>query len=810
MKKFFGELIKNRILTLIFFLIFFSFGEIFPPVNNIVNGTAAFLKGVTVAKNAGNNIILLKITDDDIDRLGWPLKRSYYALLIDRLEKLHVKAIGLSVFFPRGVPSQSIYNSLLFNELRKKYNVVLSAVALGLKEDGMEADTVKLPFFAGLDSNIPVGHLNYFNGEYLLIPNEITSSGKHYYSFAFKLAKLVKPDISAKKQLYLNVTYSWKKFKSYSVLKFFDLIERGKIKKEFSGKVVIIGVSAATISRTLYFYPFGDIPGIGIQALAVENILEGKWIDFKWFTPLKYLFWLALLIAAVFYPRKYWALAVVLSIAALAAYFAFNIAFDFSAIVLPSVAFLLLNFFNTYVHSLRNIKNIDYEKKRLEEELKKKIFELETLGKRFEKTTGSEREIQEEKINALKKEIEELKEARKDEEPATETDLVQTKNFEGIVFKSKKMLEVIEVIKKVAPSGVTVLITGESGSGKELVAKAIHNLSTRKNNPFVSLNCAAITESLLESELFGHVKGAFTNAVSEKKGLFEAANGGTIFLDEIGETSLNFQAKLLRVLQNGEYQKVGFTEKKFTDVRIIAATNKNLKRAVEQREFREDLFYRLNVVAIELPPLRKRKEDIPALAAHFLKNENPDLRFSRAIVEILPEYDWPGNVRELESVIKRAAVFAAGDKRSLITLKDLPPEIKRKSKESLTEEILQLLRQKEFEHSSIKEIAEELGLSRTAVSENLRGWFFEFMVKSDFNFDEACRMLAATGEGETLERVKSKGEKYISNIKNDIKKIGSKSFEEIKKSFGAKYKNLPQKFHGYLDAVIKRLIENDV
>ena len=234
-----------------------------------------------------------------------------------------------------------------------------------------------------------------------------------------------------------------------------------------------------------------------------------------------------------------------------------------------------------------------------------------------------------------------------------------------IIGSSPAMQEVYKTIGRVAASTATVLIRGESGTGKELVAQAIHFNSNRHQGPLVKLNCAALPESLLESELFGHERGAFTGAVGRKTGLFELAHGGTIFLDEIGEISPATQAKLLRVLQEKEIQRVGGTETLKIDVRIVAATNKNLERAVKEGAFREDLFFRLNVVPIFLPPLRERKEDIPLLAQYFLSKysrefDKPVTGVSPEAIRLLNNYAWPGNIRELENVCERAVIMAQG------------------------------------------------------------------------------------------------------------------------------------------------------
>lgn len=234
-----------------------------------------------------------------------------------------------------------------------------------------------------------------------------------------------------------------------------------------------------------------------------------------------------------------------------------------------------------------------------------------------------------------------------------------------IVGKSERVQKVLDLITQVAPSRATVLIAGESGTGKELVAKTIHATSTRADRPFVPVNTGAMPVDLLESTLFGHVKGAFTSAVAMKRGLFEVADQGTIFFDEIGTVGVETQAKLLRVIQEREFMRLGGTETIKVDVRILAATNTDLRRLVQENKFREDLYYRLNVITIPLPPLRERKEDIPSLTEHFLKkyceeNGRDGLRFSAEALKMMMDYDWPGNVRELENAVERAVVLSTG------------------------------------------------------------------------------------------------------------------------------------------------------
>ena len=300
--------------------------------------------------------------------------------------------------------------------------------------------------------------------------------------------------------------------------------------------------------------------------------------------------------------------------------------------------------------------------------------------------------------------------------------------FENIIAKSPKMQQVIEVIKIVAKSNATVLIMGDSGTGKELVARAIHAQSHRRGKPFIAVSCAALPESLLESELFGHEKGSFTGAYAQKKGKFEIANRGTLFLDEIGEMSANIQVHLLRVLEEKEFTRVGGNELIKVDVRVVSATNKDIRKAVASGQFREDVYYRLNVVTIELPPLRERKEDIPLLAQHFLKkfameNQKEIAGFSPDATDFLLKYEWPGNVRELENAIERAVILA---QNSNIEVTDLPhqnlPLARSASpgkmlKEAEKNHILNILTETEGNYS---EAARILGISRMTLYNKAR------------------------------------------------------------------------------------------
>ena len=301
------------------------------------------------------------------------------------------------------------------------------------------------------------------------------------------------------------------------------------------------------------------------------------------------------------------------------------------------------------------------------------------------------------------------------------SDTTPAHGFEGLVGRHPEMVKIFQLIMQIAPVPTTVLITGESGTGKELVAQAIHRQSPRRGQPFVAINVAALPDTLLESELFGHERGAFTGAHAKKLGKFELAQGGTVFLDEIGSLRLDLQTKLLRALQEREIERVGGVRPIAVDVRVLAATNVNLRKAVRERAFREDLFYRLNVVPVHVPPLRERREDVPWLVEHFVRRVarecSRDVRaVSAGALDALCKYDWPGNVRELENVIHRAVVLA---RTPVLQLQDVPLDVAiPETGAGLTEETSMPLREAcdKFERQYVLRVLESVGwnVSRAA------------------------------------------------------------------------------------------------
>lgn len=333
------------------------------------------------------------------------------------------------------------------------------------------------------------------------------------------------------------------------------------------------------------------------------------------------------------------------------------------------------------------------------------------------------------KLHQALKEVEELKRKLEEENAYLQHEIKLNHNFEEIISQSQKFRKVLKQVEQVAGTDATVLILGESGTGKELIARAVHNLSLRKKRALVKVNCAALPITLIESELFGHEKGAFTGALSKKIGRFELADGGTIFLDEIAEIPVEVQSKLLRVLQEGEFERLGSSHTIKVNVRVIAATNRSLGQAIENGSFREDLYYRLYVFPLELPPLRERKEDIPLLARHFLMKYGhqfgKQVNITNKVIDQLTGYDWPGNVRELENIIERGIITSNGNRLEISNIINRPGRSSSSKKLVTLEDnekshILNALKTTNWRVSGQRGAARLLGVKRTTLEAKMK------------------------------------------------------------------------------------------
>lgn len=760
------------------------------------------------------NIIIIHFSENDIARIGpWPIKRNYYALLINQLTHLGVKKIGLEVFLSSRLVTQSVYDNLLMKEIEKSGKVILSCIAGSIVEKNnlFVTDSLSYPSPKLLNEKLLTGHINYLKEDRYEIPLNIRQNEVYEKAFSLQLSGKQLDQ----KSVIVNFVSSWNSFKKYSALDFAELVySQSNELKLFKNKIIIIGISDPQIASAIQT-PFDEqMPGVALHAFALDNILNSRDVDNRFYVlsaTTLLLIILGLIIYRSIYNNKnitiylFAVISVIIGSFVLINFYYWEISLSFFFI--PLLAIIITDISLYFIQGKEELKGALDESTALRNLLHSKENQLNTLQREI-KESGKESSQLIEKINSLQSDIKKLKGSEDDRSQAEIIVSGKVENFYGIIYSSTLMKRVVDLIQKAAPTDATILITGDSGTGKELVAKAVHSLSKRKDKNFISVNCAALNDSLLESELFGYEKGAFTGAVADKQGRFELADGGTIFLDEIGETSENFQAKLLRVLQSGEIEKVGSTKPNSVDVRVVAATNKNLSALVKEKLFREDLYYRLNVINIEVPPLKDRKEDINLLAKSFIEAENSSLQISVSALQALNDYNWKGNVRELESVVMRAIIFTKSDGRNLIQLADLPKEIVKETTFGFDDIVLESLRSKKFSHSAIVETARELGnVNRTLISENLRGLAFKILVECNFNIDKAILTISESGDKETNDRVRDKLQTFIKNIENDILKSGVNNFEAVKKKFASKYKNLPVKFHLYLDKVIQNKIE---
>ncbi len=583
--------------------------------------------------------------------------------------------------------------------------------------------------------------------------------------------------------------------------------------KDFQDKIVLIGLMGKRTSQFASTPYDSKFPFIGIHANVLDTILRQRFLyDIPFWVSLILSMLMAGLIFYIIWDKKYGllkailfsGLLIIVYLAVSFLFFNLNVIFSIQPVIFSIIVFLSAIAYQ-YNLVLVHSEKVEREKHSIESILnksKQKITRLEqTLHGMQTNTDGNDSS---EQLTNYQSELQNLTTKFMDLSPYS-TKKKDNHEHEGIIFsKNSKMEEVVNFAKKIAPTNATVLLSGESGTGKELIAKVIHNLSERNKKKFIAINCGAVPETLLESELFGHEEGAFTGAGKMRKGYFETADNGTIFLDEITETNELFQTKLLRVLQSGEFNRVGGNDTVKVDVRIVAASNKNIEELVKNGKFREDLYYRLNVIKIMLPPLRTRKNDIPALIDYFLKKEKADhLSISKSVMEAFFNYNWPGNVRQLENVIKRSAILTKVENNNLIKIKNLPVEIitSLKNKFDVEGQIIVKLREKGFSHSAITETANELGgLHRSTVSEYLRGVCFREYCNHDFDSQRAAYNIAGSEDVMITERVKNKIEEYINNLLKNIEQ--DVPLSQLNEKLNYKFKKLPNRYHVFLQKIV--------
>ncbi len=793
-------------------------------------------------RDLSSDIVLVYLGAEDIQALGgWPITRDYYGYITHALTKFGAKVIGLNLLFDSPDPRFPEYDQILAEFFETSGNVCLPLAFYELNAESnqlLSGENPIYPIEPLRDKAAAIGFSNLGKSVVIhKVPIWAISKEDTLAAFGFELARKFMSvseeqsfsdlPLDASGRLRLNHFGGIGRVASIGFVDLLQAYESSPDSLNLTGKIAIIDVTAPGIP-TLEATPFSAaLPVSLIHATVAENIIEKNYLR-----DISLPFSILLIFLSVF---GVWILCrsknLTLSLPGAAGglvllWVLAQVLFSYANLVVPlfypTFAIVSTATVSLMIQSRQWQKEDVSVRSLLQEQIDNKEGELAEAKSKLEEV---QKQLQNE--SAVSEQSDQLAEERKQTIIGLEKQLDDLRSYQipdhqqaGMHFSeiihsdTSPMIEILELVVKVASDDIPVLILGETGTGKEMIAKAIHQSSNRKTAPFVAVNCGALPETLLESELFGHEKGSFTGAQSRRKGRFELADKGTIFLDEITETSARFQAQLLRVLQDNKFERLGGEQTIKVDVRVIAATNKNLQDEAERGPFRNDLFFRLNGFPLTLPPLEERQEDIPLLCKHFLKKHNYDAieGLSDRAVVALKNYSWPGNIRELENVTRRVAIITQSEKRNLIQLNDLPKEIREASKPNeanvdykpLEEQILESLRSLKFSRSSITATAEALGnRDRGTITEYFRGLCFKHLHENNFDLERAANSLAATEDEETIEKVRSKIADYLNNLYPLPDAIGSENPDS--KNLPSQYKGLPKKFHPYLNRIINHL-----
>ncbi len=798
-------------------------------------------------RRLADDIVLIFIGAEDVQALGgWPITRDYYGYLTHVLSRLGAKVIGFDILFDTPNRNYPEFDNTLADFLQSAGNVCLPMTFAELAHEQIKTVKANLPdgIMTGRESSFPFTKLKEraaglgfgnFDTEPIVrqAPLVVADGDSFILSFGVELARLYLNGTRAVETT-LEAIIIKDTSKSYSfpvdrqgrmrlnhfgdiddltTMGFVDLLqafERAPDSLNFSGKIVIVAGTAPSMP-ILKATPLADaLPAALIHATVAENLIQRNYL-----CEVPALIQLALAVLLAIFAWLVWQtnrgkLLVAAGVGILLLYWIVAMAFFNQANLVLPLFYPTLAYITSFIYAgLMQRRAADESLTKLfQEQIVVKESQLEAAKFRLaelqntlaQRTADSEqtRQLAEERQNAILALEKELRDLRTHVVP--EEHFVPKQFPEIVHAANSKMAAILSVVEKIGSEAIPALLLGETGTGKEMVARAIHQSGKRRNAPFVAINCGALPETLLESELFGHEKGSFTGATSRRRGRFELADKGTIFLDEITETTPAFQARLLRTLQEGTFERLGGEQTLKVDVRVIAACNKDLQEEVAAGRFRADLFYRLNGFPMTLPTLRERQDDIPLLAARFLKKHGyqTTLTFSEQAMEILCTFAWPGNVRELENVVRRAAILAQSEGRNIIQHNDLPREIIEKESsqqvkavyQPLEEQILEMLRALKFSRSAITQTAKALGnRDRGTITEYFRGICFEHLVKANYDVETAARAIAATSDVETIGRVRAKIEDYLKNLR------ASDASEAL-------FKGLPKKYHPYLQQVV--------
>ena len=805
-----------------------------------------------------DDILFVFIGQEDTEQLGdWPISRDYYGYLTHVLSQSNAKVIAFDILFLKSEKHYNEFDHMFVKFMENAGNICLPLAFEELIIEKVNSNqhnhlyTGSKPAFPFPEARRAAAGLGFSNfGKETVVrkvPIVATYGDTSFSSFGTELARMflgVKFHLRTsdqtvhfvdqagninKIQLDKNGNLKLNHFGKISHIhstSFIDLLKSKDDSLDLSGKMIIVGVTVPGVT-ILKATPLSQtFPATLIHATVAENIINQNYLrDIP--KVFYYLIFIILPFIALgiwqYIPKNFRILATLSFL--LIYWFISILIFKYLHYIMPlfypSLVFLFAYLFLYLTERKQHLLKHVYIKHLLEDQVAQKEAKLKEAKDKLleyqemlvDKDKKSEELLQlaterKKAILQLENELRDLQVYLIPQKPHS------LEEFNDIIHSpDSRMKEVLELVNRIRTDDIPVLIIGETGSGKELIARAIHKTSLRSNKPFIAINCGSLTETLLESELFGHEKGSFTGAHTRRKGRFELGNGGTIFLDEITETSPSFQAKLLRVLQENSFERVGGEETILVNVRMIAASNRDLQTEIDQGTFRSDLFYRLNGFPIRIPPLRERVEDIPFLAHYFLQKYDykPVEKFSDQTIEAFKTYQWPGNVRELENIVRRAAILAKSDNRDLIRLTDLAEEIinslssidPEQIYHSFESQILETLRSYKFSHSAISQTAKVLGnRDRGTITEHLRGLCFRELVNSNFDIKSTAITISASNDLTVIERVEKKINEYIKNLHPlpDITTIDNSKLTTL-----PQFKGLPQKYYPFLSQVIQYL-----
>jgi transcriptional regulator with GAF, ATPase, and Fis domain len=847
------NLFKIPILLIIPFVLVILYSVPSSLNDKILQAEIFFYQLIKPAESLTEDIVIITIGDEDVKVLdGWPISRDYYSYAIHALQQSGAVAMGVDLFFSGPDKRYPRYDSTMADFMSLAGNVVLPMFFSKLQISNKKQDLMRgenahysLPLISQAAAANGFSNLGSVPVIYS-VPIIVNTSEGDRYSFAAELYNISKNmALSLKDRINQNQDKGFSKAREqngfihlnypdfdtlplqYSFVNLLQIFRTEPDSIRMNGKIAVVLNNITGVTQIKSIPLQENIPASYIHIAALNNLLLQNWLNIAPWS----LTWLLIFFFGIVFPlewpmqrreRKNWLILFIWATYVIIALICCILLQLVLPLIYPLIA-LILGFMVAKVTQSQLLQSeSEFQKNALNSQLDKKENQLEAtraqlkdlhdyLEQESEISEKNRQKVlqQKEAIAVLEKEISDLR--------AYSRPIKKSKDFEvaGIVYaKTSPMQKVMDLVLKVSSDDIAVLISGETGTGKELIAQTIHGQSKRQKEPFIAINCGALAETLLESELFGHEKGSFTGATALRKGRFELADGGTVFLDEVTETSAAFQSRLLRILQESTFERVGGQKELKTDIRIIAATNKDIQKLIEQDKFRTDLFYRLNGFPITVPPLRERSDDIALLANHFIKKHGYDniTGLSSQAMQILINYTWPGNVRELENCVRRAAILARSEESTLIQESDLPQDIRGpKSDEQLQivhkpleDQILELIRSFKFSRSSIVQTANLLGnRDRGTITEYFRGICFQHLVEAGYDLDAAVTNMAGSADKVSCDNLKKKISSYLSNLEEYTglpPQAGNPTNQQA-----PPFRGLPAKFDTYLDQILANL-----